>query len=154
MSRFRFRSAVPRLLAVLAKSSSWSCQSTFVSQSTLILSYVSLFLMSFKTRSRGKIKVDLGRYFCPFSCIIQVTHTPHFHVQCNKLLFHMQSESYHLNWILHKVHLAKQNSLSWIHGAVENYVIFGHPVENQVIWVELNMKRRIKNVLKFRELLV
>ena len=37
---------------------------------------------------------------------------------------------------------------------MEDYVIFGHPVGNQVIWVGLSMKRNIKNVLKFRELLV
>ena len=61
----------------------------------------------------------------------------------------------HTIWTeLHKAHVATQNSLSWIHVAVENYLIFGHPVEDQVIWVELNVKCRIKNVLKFRELLV
>ena len=45
-----------------------------------------------------EVNVDLGSYFCQLSCIIQAIHMPHFLVQCNKLLFHMQSESSHLNW--------------------------------------------------------
>ena len=59
----------------------------------------------------------------------------------------------HPIWIeLHEV--ATWISLSWIHCAMEDDMIFGHPVGNQVIWVGLNIKWRIKNVLKLGQLLV
>ena len=64
-----------------------------------------------------EIKVDLGRCFCQFCCIIQVIHRPHFHVQCNRcslshILFELIMNSKRYNCSCKKI-LFLGYTMSW-----------------------------------------
>ena len=78
---------------------------------------------------------------------------PHATFSCT--ISQMQSESSYLNWTLTDTTVATKifSFLDTLCYAMEDYLIFGHLIGNQVIWVRLSIKHSVKNVLKFRELL-
>ena len=101
-----------------------------------------------------EIKVDLGRRFCHFVTLFKSSTGHIFMYNVTDAVWVIS----YLNWSwTPKGTTVAAKKLSFsdtpCHGRLL-YMIFGPSIGNLVIWVGLSMKCSIKNVLKFRELLV